>query len=257
MSTVRVNKIQRMLDQHKPGTVCLSGWLESLSISSDLQKRYRRSGWLAAIGKGAFVRPDDPVDWQGGLYTLQAQAGLPIHAGAMTALSMHGFAHYVRMGAEQVYLFAPPKTPCPAWFKNHDWGTGVQLVRTSILPDGLGLANHEHKSFSIRISSPERAILECLHLAPDKVGLVECALVMEGLTTMRPKILQPLLEQCSSIKVKRLFLYLASRAGHAWVKWLDTSLLELGTGDRTVTKGGVYIAQHGITVPKELVQNWF
>ncbi len=254
MSTVSESKIQRMLDQHKPGTVCLGTWLESLSISNDLQKRYRRSGWLTAIGKGAFIRPEDTVVWQGGLYTLQAQAGLPIHAGAMTALSMQGFAHYVRMGKEQVYLFAPPKASYPAWFKNYDWGTGVQLVRTSILPDGLGLANHEEKTFSIRISSPERAMLECLYLAPEKVDLVECAQVMEGLTTLRPKILQPLLEQCSSIKVKRLFLYLASRAGHAWVKRLDTSRLELGTGDRTVTKGGVYVAQYGITVPKELVQ---
>jgi hypothetical protein len=254
MSTVSEKKIQRMLDQHKPGTVSLSTWLESLSISNDLQKRYRRSGWLAAIGKGAFVRPDDTVSWQGGLYSLQVQAGLPIHAGAMTALSMQGFAHYVRMGAERVYLFAPPKTLYPAWFNNHDWGTDIQLVRTSILPGGLGLTNHEEKTFSIRISAPERAMLECLYLAPEKMDLVECAQVMEGLTTLRPKILQPLLEQCSSIKVKRLFLYLASRAGHDWVKRLDTSRLELGTGDRTVTKGGVYVAQYGITVPQELVQ---
>ena len=243
-----------MLDQHRPGTVCLSSWLQNLSISNNLQKRYRRSGWLVAIGKGAFVRPLDLVGWQGGLYALQAQAGLPIHAGAMTALSMQGFAHYVCMGAERVYLFAPPKTPYPSWFKNHDWGTRIQLFRTSILPDGLGLSNHEEKTFSIRISAPERAILECLHLAPEKLGLVECSQVLEGLTTLRPKILQPLLEQCSSIKVKRLFLYLASRAGHAWLKRIDTSKLELGTGDRTVTKGGVYVSQYGITVPNELVQ---
>jgi hypothetical protein len=86
------------------------------------------------------------------------------------------------------------------------------------------------------------------------MDLVECAQVMEGLTTLRPKILQPLLEKCSSIKVKRLFLYLASRAGHDWFKRLDPSKLELGSGDRTITKGGVYVAQYGITVPQELVK---
>ncbi len=254
MSTLNKQKIQIFLDRHKPGTVCLASWLESLNISNDLQKRYRRSGWLAAVGKGAFIRPDDTVGWQGGLYALQAQAGLPIHAGAMTALSMQGMAHYVRMGAQQVFLFAPPKTLYPAWFKNHDWGAGIQLVRTSILPEGLGLTEHEEKTFSIRISAPERAILECLHLAPDTMDLMECAQVMEGLTTLRPKLLQPLLEQCGSIKVKRLFLYLADRAGYDWVKRLDTARLELGSGDRTITKGGVYVAQYGITVPKELVQ---
>jgi len=254
MATDNEHKIQKMLALHKQGTVCLASWLESASISYDLQAYYRRSGWLASIGKGAFVRPDDTVSWQGGLYALQAQAGLPIHAGAMTALAMQGFAHYVRMGAEQAYLFAPPKTPYPAWFKNHDWGTDIQFVRTSLLPNDLGLVTHEQKTFSIRISAPERAILECLHLAPDAVDLVECAQVMEGLTTLRPKTLQPLLEQCGSIKVKRLFLYLASRAGHDWFKRLDTTKLELGTGDRTITKGGVYVAQYGITIPQELAQ---
>lgn len=254
MTTDNEHKIQKMLALHKQGTVSLASWLEGASISRDLQAYYRRSGWLAAIGKGAFVRPDDAVGWQGGLYALQAQAGLSIHAGAITALAMQGFAHYVRLGAEQVTLFALPKTPYPTWFKTYDWGTNIQLVRTSILPNDLGLMEHEEKTFSIRISTPERAILECLHLAPDAMDLVECAQVMEGMTTLRPKLLQPLLEQCSSIKVKRLFLYLASRAGHDWFKRLDTTKLELGRGDRTITRGGVYIAQHGITVPQALVQ---
>jgi hypothetical protein len=254
MSTVNEQKIQKLLDQHRPGTVCLASWLEALSISHDLQKRYRRSGWLASIGKGAFIRPDDTVRWQGGLYALQAQAGLPIHAGAITALSMQGFAHYIRMGAETVFLFAPPKTPFPAWFRNHDWKAQLKLIRTSILPEDEGLTEYEDKTFAIRISTPERAILECLHLAPETMDVVECAQVMDGLTTLRPKLLQPLLEQCSSIKVKRLFLYLASRAGHDWLKRLDTGKLELGSGDRTITKGGVYVAQYRITVPQELVR---
>lgn len=253
MSTTGEQKIQVLLDQHKPGTVCLASWLESLGISHDLQKRYRRSGWLAAIGKGAFVRPNDTVDWQGGLYALQTQASLPIHVGALTALSMLGFAHYIRMGTQQVVLFAQLKTAYPAWFKNHDWGSHITLVRTSILPTSLGVTEHQQKTFSILLSSPERALLESLHLAPDTVDLVECAQVIEGLTTLRPQILQPLLEQCSSIKVKRLFLFLASRTGHAWVKRLDTSKLDLGTGDRTITKGGVYVSLYGITVPRELV----
>ncbi len=254
MTTDNEQKIKKMLALHRAGTVSLASWLEKAGISSDLQAYYRRSGWLASFGSGAFVRPNDPVAWQGGLYALQAQAGLPIHAGAMTALSMQGFAHYLRMGAETVFLFAPPKTPFPTWFKSHDWGTEIRLVRTAFLPEGMGLAEHEDKTFAIRISAPERAILECLHLAPETVDLVECAQVMDGLTTLRPKLLQPLLEQCGSIKVKRLFLYLASRSGHDWFKRLDVSKLELGSGVRSITKGGAYVAQFGITVPHELVR---
>jgi len=77
---------------------------------------------------------------------------------------------------------------------------------------------------------------------------------MEGLTTLRPKLLQPLLEKCSSVKVKRLFLYMAEKAGHDWLKDLDISKFDLGSGDRALTKGGVYVSRYGLTLPEELVK---
>ena len=69
---------------------------------------------------------------------------------------------------------------------------------------------------------------------------------------LRPHVIQELLESCKSIKVKRLFLYMAEKAGHSWLKYLDQSKIELGFGDRLVVKNGVYIKRYGITVPKEL-----
>src|SRR5688572_1606900 len=121
MATDNKQKIKKLLSIHKPGTACLAAWLAAEGISRDLQTYYRRSRWLDSIGKGAFRRPDDKVNWQGGLHALQAQANSPIHAGAMTALSMQGLAHYLRFGRETAFLFAAPKTPLPAWFRNHDW----------------------------------------------------------------------------------------------------------------------------------------
>lgn len=247
-------KLKKLLEVHLPGTICVAPWLERHGISRDLQKHYRKSGWLETAGTGAFKRPGEQVTWQGGLYAIQSQSGLPVHAGALTALELQGYAHYVRLGAETIFLFSPPKTNLPAWFRNHDWGQGVQHCRTSILPDNLALMDFKAAAFSIKISAPERAILECLHLSPDTVDLVECYQVMQGLTTLRPKLLQPLLEQCSSIKVKRLFLYMTHKAGHDWRKRLDLSRLELGTGDRSIITGGVYIAQFGIIISKELAE---
>jgi hypothetical protein len=113
--------------------------------------------------------------------------------------------------------------------------------------------DHQTGAFSIKISAPERAFLESLHLAPGWVDLVECYQIMEGLTTLRPKVLQPLLEQCGSVKVKRLFLYMAQKAGHEWFRRLDVKKLNLGAGARTVTKGGVYVSSYGLTLPRELV----
>lgn len=251
MTTDKRHRLKRLLDLHKPGTVLLSSWLDELGVSYDLQTYYRRSGWLEAVGRGAFKRPGDEVSWQGGVYGLQAQANLPIHAGAMTALSVSGLAHYLRL-RETVWLLSLPQIRLPAWFINHDWGVPIQHVGTSFLPEGIGLMTHEEKSFSITVSAPERAMLECLYLAPARLDLVECFQVMEGLVNLRPVLLQQLLEECRSIRVKRLFLYMAAKADHQWLPLLDKSKLELGQGDRSIVGGGVYDADYRITIPKEL-----
>jgi len=252
MSTHSEKKLKNMLTLHQQGTVALAAWLEQQGISRDLQKRYRRSGWLESLGRGAFKRPDDEVHWQGALYALQMQAKLPFHVGAVTALTLQGLSHYLRLGAETVFLFSPQKINLPAWFRSYDWHVNVQHIRTSLLPAYLGLVDHKEKSFTLRIASPERAIIECLHLAPDSLDLVECYQILEGLGNLRPKLLQSLLEACTSIQVKRLFLYMAEKANHQWVPFLDESKINLGNGDRSLAKGGVYIPRHRITVPKAL-----
>lgn len=75
---------------------------------------------------------------------------------------------------------------------------------------------------------------------------------MEGLNNLVPKHVQTLLENCQSVKVKRLFLYMAEKADHAWFKQLDVTKVDLGKGKRSIVKNGVLIAKYGITVPKEL-----
>jgi len=252
MSTRNEPKLTKLLDQHKPGTVCLAPWLESIGISRDLQKRYRKSGWLESVGKGAFRRPAETVQWQGGLYALQTQAGMSVHAGALTGLAMQGLGHYLRVGDAKVFLFSPPKTPLPAWFRNHAWGASIKHVQTSMLPDKLGLSDHEEKNFAIRISAPERAMLECLYLAPDELDLVECFQVMEGLANLRPNLVEELLQACTSVKAARLFLYMAEKAGHQWFALVDTKKIDLGEGHRRLAEDGVYVAKYKLTVSKAL-----
>ncbi len=252
MTTHSDQKIKRLLDKHKTGTVSLASWLASIGISYDLQKHYRKSGWLKSIGTGAFIRPNDGVDWKGGLYALQSQADIKVHVGALTALSLQGLAHYFRLTQEKIFLFSPPQTNLPAWFKNHDWKQPIYHIQTSVLPHDTGLIHYQKDTFRIAISGPERAIVECLYLSPDKLDLVECYQIVEGLTNLRPKIVQELLETCDSIKVKRLFLYMADKAGHQWMHFVDRSGIDLGKGDRKIGKGGVYVSNFQISIPKEL-----
>jgi hypothetical protein len=61
-----------------------------------------------------------------------------------------------------------------------------------------------------------------------------------------------LLLQCKSVKVLRLFLFMAEKAGHSWFRYLDTGRLDLGTGKRSISPGGVYVPEYQITVPAYL-----
>ena len=75
---------------------------------------------------------------------------------------------------------------------------------------------------------------------------------MEGLTNLRPKLVQKLLQECNSIKVKRLFLYLSEKANHTWLQFIDPSFVDIGNGNRRITEGGTYISKYQITIPDEL-----
>ncbi len=96
--------------------------------------------------------------------------------------------------------------------------------------------------------------MECLHLAPSNYSLMDVYYIMEMLTTLRPKLVQQLLEECSSVKVKQLFMYMAEKSGHQWFKALDISKIDLGKGDRLITPGGKYVGRYGIIIASELTE---
>ena len=73
---------------------------------------------------------------------------------------------------------------------------------------------------------------------------------MSALTTLRPRLVQELLEKCCSVKAKRLFMYLAEKHKHAWVKKIDTAKVDLGKGKRSLCKNGHYDSKYQIVVPK-------
>lgn len=252
MSTENKSKLNRLLGSQPSGIVFSSFWLAEQGYSLDLQKRYKRSRWFDSIGTGALIRHGDSVDYLGGVFALQSQLGLSVHPAAKTALTLQGKAHYLDLANKPVQLFAGKEDHIPLWFKKRDWGVSLSCKQSSFLPPELGLVEIEHKGFKIKISSSVRAIMECLLLAPKFQPLVEVYELLEGLNNLRPASVQKLLEACTSIKVKRLFLYLADKAGHEWFRYLNLEQVDLGAGKRAVVKNGVYIPKYEITVPKEL-----
>lgn len=254
MSTNNEIKIKKLLDLHVPGTVILASWLDENGFSHNLQQRYRRSGWLESIGVGAFKRPNENLGWQGAIYSLQKQGRLSLHIGGLTALSFLGYSHYIRTGLETVYVFSDLQTSLPSWFKKYPWKEIIKHIKTSFLPVNLGLNENNDNQFQLTISTAERAIFECLYLCPEKMDLMEVYQILSGMVNLRPEMIQELLEKCTSVKVKRLFLYMSKKSNHQWGNFLTLKNVTLGTGDRSVVKNGIYDSEYRITVPKELAQ---
>ncbi|MZQ49780.1 MAG: hypothetical protein GT598_12345 [Bacteroidales bacterium] len=252
MTTNNDKKLMRLLSNHIPGTVLLASWLEKNGFSRDLQQYYLKSGWLESYGIGTFKRPNENVKWTGALNSLQRQTELQVHVGGLTSISLQGLSHYVRMEKEPLYLFSPQYVKLPKWFLNQEWSNQIIHVKTKFLPANSALFEYSRDGLKLQLSSPERAILECLYLAPDRFDMMEGYQILEGLVNLRPKVLQELLENCRSIKVKRLFLFMASKARHQWLDFVDQTRIELGTGDRVIVKGGVYISKYKISLPKEI-----
>lgn len=151
-----------------------------------------------------------------------------------------------------VWLFGKPGDKLPGWFKKYSWSVIVHYKTTKLFTNHkLGLKEHNRDAFFIMISSPERAILETLHLVPNEQSLEEAQLLMEGLTSLRPKLIQELLECCNSVKVKRLFLFLAERYNHAWLKKTNLNNIDLGHGKRMIIRDGQFDPKYQITISKE------
>jgi hypothetical protein len=253
MSNEKKTKINRLMSQWITSVPATTSYLEGLDYSASLLVKYKNSGWLEAFGRGAYIRSGEKVDWLGALYALQTQMKLPVHAGGKTALELKGYAHYLTAKQNRIFLYGPRGVILPAWFKGDRFNVRFEMTRTNLFPfdNNMGFTEIKEKDFSVRISAPERAAMEMLHLVPNKVGFAEAQLIMENLVALRPDVVLELLRVCNSVKVKRLFLYMAERHEHPWLANLDLSTINLGKGKRMVVPKGRYDTKYKITVPVE------
>ena len=251
MNIQRKQIINQLLKSWPKGTVAVSLWLRSQGVSRQLAKVYQKSSWITPIGQGAFIRLDDKVDWAGGVYALQGQLNLPVHVGGRTALYLQGIVHFVPMGKDHpVFLFGNERF-LPLWFREHHWNQPVKYIYTnSFSYKKNAFTNKEMGAYAITLASRELAILEVLYLVDKEESFENAVRLMEGLNTLRPALVQELLEQCSSIKVKRLFMHLAEHFNHPWVKHLKVAKLDFGKGKRVIAQGGQFNNKYQISVPK-------
>src|ERR1700748_753135 len=128
------SKLNHLLSSQPHGTVFLSSRMTELGYSHDLQQRYKKSNWLKSIGTGAYIRNNDTIAYEGGVYSLQQHNSSTIHPGGRTALSLLGKSHYLELSAGRIVLFGDRAEKLPTWFENYDWGVKLDYHESSFLP---------------------------------------------------------------------------------------------------------------------------
>ena len=246
-------KINLLLQQVPKNSLLISSWMTKQKMSTKEQSLCVTSGWLCRLSQGVYYRFGDVPTLYNAISSYNTQLGKKCFIGASSALDYRGFSHFVAMGKPLAFIFTQSSQRLPSWFLKNSWDMEIRYFTTKIFGnDFIGIEEIEINGIELFISSPERAFMECLHLSPTHYSIMDSYYVMEMLTTLRPLLVQQLLEVCTSVKVKRLFLYMAEKSMHPWFRSINQSKIDLGEGKRSIVKNGVFNNKYGITITKEL-----
>ncbi|KKB84687.1 hypothetical protein VW29_09895 [Devosia limi DSM 17137] len=267
----RADKLKNLLETLPPGFLVDSRWLEAHGIYRQLAHSYLQAGWLERPLQGLYRRPfirggneSAERDWKIPVLSAQWIMDFKFHVAATTAMELHGYTHYLRMsGPHKLYLHGD----APSWLSRLDLSADVTVRQGSLFQDmDVGVDNKEFSlednggelqqspwQWPMRVSSPERALLETIDEAPNHESFHQIDVLFQSMANLRPKLMTQLLKLCRSVKTKRLFFVFAERHTHAWRKYIDETAIDLGSGDRMLVKGGKLHPHYRITIPAEFV----
>ena len=241
------------------GMVATKPWLQAQGLSLHFLDNAVRSQTLIPLTAGVYSRQEARISWKGIVASLQRMAVEPVHVGGLSALAIEGLSHYLSNGVmPQVHLYC--QESLPRWLGRIDIQAHFVWHGTQRLwPDSL---MNERKYFredswqeslpALLYACPEMAILEILNEVPTTISFEHADELLQGLHNLSPRKLDALLKSCRSIKAKRLFLWLACRHQHAWLKYLTAEHYELGSGKRVIAERGRLEPTWQITVPREM-----
>lgn len=242
-------KLKWLNDQLSQCDLLLISHLNRHDISRSHVQNYVKSGWLEPVARGVYKKPNETISWSSALAALQLQQDSPLHLAGLSSLAHQGLSHYLTMGNETVQLNSIKAIRSPKWLFSQHWQ--IEYKCSKVLDEVLttDLTELTVNNQTIKSSVIELAVLEVLEKVTDESSFIFASELFQGLTSLRPRKLQSLLERSPSIKVKRLFLFLAHYYQHPWLNRLDESKLDLGSGNRQIVKGGYVDRQYKITVP--------
>lgn len=251
MNIVAGSKINRLLMNTDPNGLLFSSWLKTQGYSDQLQKQYRASGWFTSLSQGVMYRTGSKLSAYSAQANCNLQTGARYCIAAHSALEYTGFNHYVPMGKPTLTVALHPTRKRPMWMKDEMFDVTFRPFHTEAFPNTEVIAKEQAHGI-LYVSSPEQAFLECLLLAPKYYDYMDLYYIMEQLTTLRSDVVQRLLESSKNFSIKRMFLYMAEKAGHYWFEELDLEKINLGTSKIQLVADGAYSSKYMITIPKAL-----
>ncbi len=255
MKQQKGQKLNRLVRLLADGALASTSWLISQGFSTDRLSRYAARDWLESPAHGVYRRPGSQLKWQEVVVALYREGVPGVHVGGLNALELRGYAHFLKpRGLGTVHLYSDK--PLPGWLQKLRLKGRFVEHRNRLFPpevSALETVAWGARDELLPYARPEQAILEFLDLVPKQQSLEHAVLLMEGLVDLNSNRLVKLLAASRSVKVKRLFLALASRQSFQWVKPVvaaaDAGKIDLGKGKRSLVSGGKLHPKYLITLP--------
>ena len=180
MALTTRHKLNKSLQSAFPrGTPFDHQELTKLGVSSALAHHYLKSGWLARLGRGVFMFPNDTLRRDDCLKFLSRRVK-GFHVGGKTALAWRGVRHNLP-AREPLSLWGEGKAGLPEWFqKLFPARYTTRNPFSSKLPKNFGLQPLPETPDGVLVSVPERALLEMLSEVGVYQGIEEARNIMEG-----------------------------------------------------------------------------
>ncbi len=220
LSISKTLRLKALLDDLPPEFIVDTAWLKGRGIDSKFIHNYVKQGWIKRVVRGVYQHPlphqeeSEELSWQVVLLSLQQLMGYDVHLGGRDALDQSGFVHFLMLGKWQYIHFYGN---VPSWLNRLPTTDKIIVQRSTLFGgDSVGIIDHYSPEFNrewtanvwqwpIRISSPERAILELIARLRRNSDFEYVSKYFESLIELRPKLLMMLLKACRSIKKETVF----------------------------------------------------
>ena len=227
-------------------------WLLSQGVTRHLADNWVKRGRLKVLRPGVYTNPSPSLSWKSVVSSLQ-RMGSDLIVGGLTSLEQQGRSHFLPLADQyRVNLFG--RDPLPPWINRLDLPArfrrhGTSWLQADLSPpdysDSFGwhypfavFLDQDEKLVRLRVSTAERAFFEVLSDVPKKFSFEHAELLLDGLPDLVPRRLNALLGRTRSVKIKRLFFWLAKRQDHGWLKYVPEENIDLGRGKRHLVQGG-------------------